>query len=74
MTVQGLKRYGFEEDARRIQEKYLRLNLRMFEESGCLWEKFDVVAGTKGVAEYGVEQQMGWTAGVFAAFANDLGY
>ena len=46
----------------------------MFEESGCLWEKFDVVAGTKGIAEYGVEQQMGWTAAMFVAFAKELGH
>ena len=74
MTVEGLKRYGFEEDARRIQEKYLKLNIKTFAESGCLWEKFDVVTGSKGVAEYGVEQQMGWTAAAFVAFARDLGY
>ena len=74
MVVAGLKRYGFEEDARRIQQKYLRLNIKTFEESGCLWEKFDVVQGTKGVAEYGVEQQMGWTAAAFVTFAADLGY
>ena len=72
MTVEGLKRYGFTADARRLQEKYLKLNVKMFDETGCLWEKFDVVKGTKGVAEYGVEQQMGWTAGVFVAFAEDL--
>lgn len=74
MVVQGLRRYGFEQDARRIEEKYLKLNIKMFKESGCLWEKFDVVAGTKGAAEYGVEQQMGWTAGTFVAFAHDLGF
>lgn len=74
MVVEGLKRYGFFAEARRIQEKYLKLNIKMFEESGCLWEKFDVVNGTKGVAEYGVEQQMGWTAGLFVTFAADLGY
>ena len=74
MTVEGLKRYGFDADARRIQEKYLKLNVKTFGESGCLWEKFDVVKGTKGVAEYGVYEQMGWTAGIFVAFAEDLGW
>jgi alpha,alpha-trehalase len=74
MVVEGLKRYAFYEDARRIQEKYLKLNAKMFDETGCLWEKFDVVKGTKGIAEYGVEEQMGWTAGVFVAFAEDLGW
>jgi alpha,alpha-trehalase len=73
MAVSGLKQYGFEEDARRLQEKYLSLNIKLFGETGQLWEKFDVVKGEKGVAEYGVEPQMGWTAGVFVAFADDLG-
>lgn len=73
MVVQGLKRYGFAKDARRIQEKYVQMNLRHFEKDGCLWEKFDVSTGERGVAEYGIEQQLGWTAGIFITFAQDLG-
>ena len=52
--------------------KYLKLNVKLFEETSRLWDKFDVVKGTKGIAAYGAEERMGWTAGVFVAFAGDL--
>lgn len=66
-TVQALLRYGYEDRARHIAGKYLDLVTDVFESTGQLWEKYDVVDGTPAGGEYEATKMMGWTAGVFAA-------
>lgn len=68
IVVHGLLNYGYEEDAVRIARKYLSLLGSVFERTGHLWEKYDVVAGDLRDTEYPTETQLGWTAGVFADF------
>jgi hypothetical protein len=38
-----------------------------------LWEKYDAVRGGMGVStEYGTPEMMGWTAGVYVYFCEEL--
>ena len=66
--------YGFCREARRIAEKYLRVVIKNFQETGELWEKYNVVDGSIQVKnEYAMPAMMGWTAGVFVFCADFLG-
>lgn len=66
LTVKGLARYGFIEDARRIALKFVKLVVRNFDTTGDLWEKYNVVTGNTQVKnEYEMPAMLGWTAGVF---------
>jgi alpha,alpha-trehalase len=50
----GLQRYGYAAEALRIAQKYLATVARSFEETGDLWEKYNVEDGsTRTVAETG---------------------
>ena len=66
LVIQGLLRYGYEDDARRIAETYTRTVEREFERTGNLWEKYNVVTGTVSASfEYDTPPMMGWSAGVY---------
>jgi neutral trehalase len=66
-AVMALRRYGREEDARRIAGKYLATVCSNFAATGQLWEKYNAVSGGIDVAdEYPMPPMMGWTAGVFS--------
>jgi len=73
IVVTGLRRYGFREDAARIAHKWLDLNNKIFQETGTLWEKYDVVRGTIGASDrYPTQRGFGWTNAVFKVFCDDL--
>lgn len=73
-AVEGLRRYGFEEDARRLAEKYVRSVADTFTVTGNLWEKYNAVSGGIDVAnEYPMPKMLGWTAGVFIYCCEVLG-
>jgi alpha,alpha-trehalase len=73
MTVKGLARYGFIEDARRIAQKYVKLVVHNYDTTGDLWEKYNVVIGTTQVKnEYDMPAMLGWTAGVFVSLLTFL--
>jgi alpha,alpha-trehalase len=72
ITVMGLKRYGYEKEAKRIALKYLEVNARLFEKNGKLFEKTDAETGKIANVEYGAAPLMDWTAGVFVALADYL--
>ena len=42
IAVEGLRRYGFEEDADRLSEKFISLVSKEFQEHGTIVEKYDV--------------------------------
>ena len=66
LVIQGLRRYGYEAEARRLAKKYLQLVQMVFAETGNLWEKYNVIEPKKGAAsEYGTPSMLGWTAGVY---------
>lgn len=66
-AYQGLRRYGFDDDARRIARKYVASVVDIYNATGQLWEKFNVAEGNVRVRdEYPMPGDfMGWTAGVF---------
>ncbi len=67
----GLERYGFTAEARDVRVRWLENNVRVFERTGKMWEKYNVVDpdthGEGGV--YGHVTGFGWTNAVFADFA-----
>lgn len=61
------------ETAKEIALKYLSVVANEFEKSGALFEKYDGVIGGKAVVnEYGVPEMLGWTAGVYRFFYENL--
>ena len=72
IVIKGLENYGFIDDAKRIAEKYVNLVEKVFEQTGNLWEKYNVVDGSINVSnEYDMPSMMGWSAGVYI-YAKDL--
>ncbi|MGM5480853.1 MAG: trehalase family glycosidase [Nanobdellota archaeon] len=66
IVIEGLLRYGFEEDAKRLAEKWLDMNAKVFDETQKFWEKYDVVDLRKGKdGRYPTQHGFGWTNGVF---------
>lgn len=74
LVVEGLKRYGYHEDARRIALKWLNTNLVWFAKNGIFLEKYNVVnperPPLKGV--YPSQVGFGWTNAVFERFCQDF--
>lgn len=74
IVVQGLLRYGYTEDARRIAMKWLKTNLDWFNEHHVFLEKYNVVSPdkppTKGL--YPSQTGFGWTNAVFERFCQDF--
>jgi alpha,alpha-trehalase len=70
IAVQGLRRYGFEEDADRLAGKFVTLVTKEFEEHGTIVEKYDVRRRESDVEagiKYGYAANQvgfGWTNGV----------
>lgn len=73
IVVGGLIRYGYTDCARRIAENFLSLMEKCFFETGHLWEKYDVVAGSaNALAEYETPAMLGWTYGTYRVFSELL--
>jgi alpha,alpha-trehalase len=70
MAVEGLLRYGYEEDAKRIAGKFLNMAVQEFNKNGTLVEKYDVCACSANVSDeifFGYSSNeigFGWTNGV----------
>lgn len=68
IVISGLKRYGYFEEAARIAVKWLKLCAGVYQRTGRMWEKYDVVRGSEGtVGHYPGQHGFGWTNGVFSA-------
>jgi len=74
VVVYGLKRYGYEEEARRIAMKWLKTNLDWFNKNGVFLEKYNVVNPDKPPAKglYPSQTGFGWTNAVFERFCQDF--
>lgn len=69
----GLMNYGYTEDALRIAEKFKNTVEHCFEQTGHLWEKYNIVDGTtEAKNEYEMPAMMGWTYGVYTLFCTWL--
>jgi alpha,alpha-trehalase len=74
LVVEGLKRYGYHDDARRIAFKWLRNNLEWFNQNGLFLEKYNVVATDKPPIKgvYPTQTGFGWTNAIFERFCQDF--
>ncbi len=79
IAVQGLRRYGFHEDADRLSRAFLALVAKEYDEHGVILEKNDVMSRESDVGpgiRYGYasnEVGFGWTNGVFLDLVAALG-
>lgn len=66
ITIQGLRRYGQEELAHTLRQRWTELNLRVYQHTGKMVEKYNVVdmGLDAGGGEYPVQDGFGWTNGV----------
>jgi alpha,alpha-trehalase len=70
IVVEGLYQYGFADHAKRIAEKYLRLIIGQYLETGSLWEKYNMVDGNLSFPKerYTVPPFHGWTSAAVLVF------
>lgn len=70
IVVQGLERYGYHAEAKRIALKWLRTNLDWFNKHGVFLEKYNVADPSKPPAKgvYPSQTGFGWTNAVFENF------
>jgi alpha,alpha-trehalase len=79
IAVEGLRRYGYKEDADRIAMKFLSLVEGEYEKSATIVEKYDVVERSSRVSsgiQFGYrsnETGFGWTNAVFTTLLDELG-
>ncbi len=73
IVVQGLERYGYHHDARRIATKWLICNLEWFNRHGVFLEKYNVVNPDKPPQKglYPSQVGFGWTNAIFERFCHD---
>ncbi len=73
MVAGGLLRYGYREDALRIAGKFTETLERCYEQTGHLWEKYNILEGNiQAVNEYEMPAMLGWTFGVYRCFKSWL--
>ena len=78
IAVEGLRRYGYGQDAERISMEFLSLVRREFLKEGYIVEKYDVVHGGSNVAPnihfgYSANQAgFGWTNAAFTTLYDQL--
>ena len=73
-AVEGLRRYGYQQQAERVAGKFLTMTIQEFERTGTLLEKYDVERCSANVSDeifFGYssnEVGFGWTNGVVSEF------
>jgi alpha,alpha-trehalase len=73
MVIRALERYGYHDDAHRIAMKWLKCNLKWYNQHGVFLEKYNVInpekPPVKGV--YPTQTGFGWTNSVFERLCQD---
>ncbi|HEY9786964.1 MAG TPA: trehalase family glycosidase [Candidatus Obscuribacterales bacterium] len=74
LVTEGLENYGYHAEALRIREKWCAHCLNVFEKTGAMWEKYNVVETDKvpegGV--YGSVSGFAWSNAVFVDFIKKI--
>jgi alpha,alpha-trehalase len=72
LAIEGLTRYNQKPLADTIAHRWVRLNSRVFAQTGKLLEKYDVVNSNRpaGGGEYPLQDGFGWTNGVLLKLLN----
>ena len=70
MAYAGLKHYNLDELADQIRTRWMKLNERVFNATGKMVEKYNVIDLTleTGGGEYPLQDGFGWSNGVYRAF------
>ena len=73
LTIQGLRRYGLDGLADEGERRWLRLNRAVYERTGKMTEKYNVVNLDLegGGGEYPLQDGFGWTNGVALGLLED---
>ena len=73
IVIQGLERYGYHDDAKRIAHKWINTNLDWFNKNGVFLEKYNVVDPNKPPVKgvYPSQIGFGWTNAVFERLCKD---
>jgi len=73
-AIEGLRRYGHNDLADEISQRWRDLNKRVYATSGKFVEKYNVESdgGMGGGGEYVLQDGFGWTNGVFEALERDF--
>jgi alpha,alpha-trehalase len=76
MTYKGLKNYQIDKLANEIRMRWIRQNIRVYEATGKMMEKYNVMDSTliAGGGEYPNQDGFGWTNGVALAFLKEHAY
>lgn len=74
MVVEGLRRYGYHDEAKRIASKWVTCNINWFDTHGVFLEKYNVVNTKKMPIEgvYPSQTGFGWTNAVLVRFITDF--
>jgi alpha,alpha-trehalase len=74
IVIQGLTRYGYYDDAKRIAMRWMRGNLQWYNEHKEFIEKYNVVSPEKPPAKgvYPSQTGFGWTNAVFERLCQDF--
>ena len=76
LAIQGIRRYGFSEDADRLSSKFLSTVLENFARDGTIREKYNVVTGSsESQVEVGYQANVigfGWTNAAFLELLHAL--
>lgn len=66
ITIEGLNHYHYKDLAKKIALRWIQLNVKVFEATGKLMEKYNVedINLTGGGGEYPLQDGFGWTNGV----------
>lgn len=68
VAIEGLRNYGYHKLADAIKQRWIKTNLAVYESSGKMVEKYDVMNSDQGGGgEYPLQDGFGWTNGVLAA-------
>ena len=72
LAIEGLTRYGQKPLADTVAHRWVRLNRRVFTQTGKLLEKYDVLNVNRpaGGGEYPLQDGFGWTNGVLLRLLN----
>ncbi len=70
----GLNNYGYHELAEEVKSRWLKLNEKVFKDTGKMMEKYNVedLGLISGGGEYPVQDGFGWTNGVYLAMVNRM--
>ena len=73
IVIDGLSRYGYHEDAKRIAQKWVTTCHNVFQKTGKFWEKYDVVTGSVAAeARYPTQSGFGWTNAIFIKLLSEF--